>query len=86
MYAKTALARLTVSKLGVRGWNIAYIGGEDSAYPSQDCRVLRLRWEGYAEGLPNSVMGRLGVSSSQGIYNIRLYDINRYIGYRYGHT
>lgn len=66
MYAKTALARLTVSKLGVRGWNIAYIGGEDSAYPSQDCRVLILRWEGYAEGLPNSVMGRLGVSSSQG--------------------
>ena len=66
MYAKTALARLTVSKLGVRGWNIAYIGGEDSAYPSQDCRVADTSMGRYAEGLPNSVMGRLGVSSSQG--------------------
>ena len=64
--ANTAPVLFNVSKLGVRGWNIAYIGGEDSAYPSQDCRVLILRWEGYAEGLPNSVMGRLGVSSSQG--------------------
>ena len=64
--ANTAPVLFNVSKLGGRGWNIAYIGGEDSAYPSQDCRVLILRWEGYAEGLPNSVMGRLGVSSSQG--------------------
>jgi hypothetical protein len=64
--ANTAPVLFNVSKLGVRGWNIAYIGGEDSAYPSQDCRVLILRWEGYAEGLPNSVMGRLGVSSSLG--------------------
>ena len=66
MYAKTALARLTVSKLGVRGWNIAQRGGEASASTLKDWRVLILRWEGYAEGLPNSVMGRLGVSSSQG--------------------
>jgi hypothetical protein len=64
--ANTAPVLFNVSKLGVRGWNIAYIGGEDSAYPSQDCRVLILRWEGYDEGLPNLVMGRLGVSSSQG--------------------
>ena len=64
--ANTAPVLFNVSKLGVRGWNIAYIGGEDSAYPSQDCRVLILRWEDNAEGLPNSVMGRLGVSSSQG--------------------
>ena len=53
MVAKTALARLTVSKLGVRGWNIAQRGGEDSASPSQDCRVLILRVEDDAEGLPN---------------------------------
>jgi hypothetical protein len=64
--ANTAPVLFNVSKLGVRGWNIAQRGGEDSASPSQDCRVLILRWEGYAEGLPNSVMGRLGVSSSQG--------------------
>jgi len=36
--ANTAPVLFNVSKLGVRGWNIAERGGEDSASPSQDCR------------------------------------------------
>ena len=45
MSAKTALARLTVSKLGVKGWNIAQRGGEASASTLKDWRVLILRVE-----------------------------------------
>ena len=64
--ANTAPVLFNVSKLGVKGWNIAQRGGEASASTLKDWRVLILRWEGYAEGLPNLVMGRLGVSTSQG--------------------
>jgi len=50
--ANTAPVLFNVSKLGVKGWNIAQRGGEASASTLKDWRVLILRWEDTLKAYP----------------------------------